>query len=176
MERERGIMRGARVAVLLCLAVALVGCQRRAAPDIPEEETQVFTRPADMPLFTLEPIDPYEVEDYGLEGDKRCAFSTHPAVPPLVVATGFLRRPQASVDVLVKYGGQLVDGTSVTPGGFDGIRQEARFDTAGMVIDVARIAVEPDGSGPAAPGRALLRMTMAGQDEQIIEGFWICSV
>lgn len=78
--------------------------------------------------------------------------------------------------MLVKYGGQVVQGHLQTPGGFDAMRQEATFDTAGMVIDVARIDVEPDGSGSAAPGRALLRMTMAGQDQQIIEGFWLCSV
>lgn len=70
----------------------------------------------------------------------------------------------------------MVEGQLQTGGGFDAILREATFDTGGMVIDVARIDVEPDGSGPAAPGRALLRVTMAGQQQQIIEGYWLCTV
>ena len=73
-------------------------------------------------------------------------------------------------------GRQVVEGQLQTGGGFDAILREATFDTGGMVIDVARIDVEPDGSGPAAPGRALLRVTMAGQQQQIIEGYWLCTV
>lgn len=168
---------GKRGAALVCAALALASCGRGNSPATADEEgTPVFTRPADLPLFTLEPITAYEQDEFTLSGDKRCAFATHPAQAPLLVATGYLRRPQAAVDALAKYGGQVVEAHLRTPGGFDAIQREATFDTGAMVIDVARIDVEPDGSGRAAPGRALLRTTMAGQDEQIIEGYWLCSV
>ena len=164
------------MAALLGVALALGGCQREAVPPGQEEQTEVFSSDDGLPMFTLQPMSSYEQDDFVLEGDKRCTFSTNPALPPLVLATGYLRQPQARVDVLVKYGGQVVPAHLRTPGGFDAIGREATFDTGGMVIDVARIDQEPDGSGPAAPGRALLRMTMAGQDEQIIEGYWLCTV
>lgn len=176
MERVGCIARGKGWAVLLGAALALAGCGRSSATAEDGDETPVFTRQPDLPQFTPEPISAYEQEGFTLGGDKRCTFATHPAQPPLLLATGYLRRPQAEVDVLVKYGGQVVEAHLQTPGGFDAIQREATFDTGGMVIDVARIDVEPDGSGPAAPGRALLRVTMAGQDRQIIEGFWLCTV
>lgn len=176
MVREGCKVGRARIAALLCTALALGGCQRDAARAAHEAETEVFTRADELPLFTLEPMSAYEQDNFVLEGDKRCGFSTDPALPPLLLATGFLRQPQRQVDVLTKYGGQVVEGRLTTPGGFDAILQEATFETSGMVVDVARIAEEPDGSGPAAPGRALLRVTMAGQDQQIIEGYWLCTV
>jgi hypothetical protein len=165
-----------RIVAPLCVALVLGGCQRDAAHVAQEAETEVFARADDLPLFTLQPISAYEQDDFVLQGNKRCMFSTNPAQPPLLLVAGFLRQPGARVEVLTKYGGQVVEGQLRTPGGFDAIQREATFDTAGMVIDVARIDVEPDGSGPAAPGRALLRMTMAGQDQQIIEGYWLCTV
>jgi hypothetical protein len=176
MERVHHIRIGARWAVLLGAALALGGCGRQVTPEAVEDQTEVFTRSDDLPMFTLEPISAYEQDSFVLHGDKRCSFSTNPALPPLVLATGVLHQPRARVDVLVKYGGEVVEGRLRTPGGFDGLLNEATFDTGGMVIDVARIDVEPDGSGPAAPGRALLRMTMAGQEQQIIEGYWLCTV
>ncbi|MXO73428.1 hypothetical protein [Alteraurantiacibacter buctensis] len=167
--------RSRRWAVPLGAALVLAGCARDPTPAEPEEQTAVFTRADDLPVFTLEPVTAFEQDNFELAGDKRCSFATSPALPPLVLATGYLRRPQARVDVLVKYGGQVVEAHLRTPGGFDAITREATFDTGGMVIDVARIDVEPDGSGKAAPGRALLRVTMAGQEEQIIDGYWLCT-
>jgi len=167
-----------RLATLALASLALAACQRdtTAPASAPHEETRVFTRADDLPPFELEPIGLEEQGDFDLVGDKSCHFATHPAARPLVLATGFFRRPQQAVQVLVKYGGQVQPGTSTTPGGFDAIRREATFDTGGMIIDVARIDVEPDGSRPAKPNRALLRMTMAGQEQEVIEGFWICTV
>lgn len=176
MERVIGIGNRLWLTALTGAALTLGGCQREASPPGPAESTEIFARDDGLPMFTPEPISAYEQQDFVLKGDKRCAFSTKPSLPPLVIATGFLRQPQARVDVLVKYGGQVVEGQLTTAGGFDAIRREATFDTGGMVIDVARIDVEPDGSGPAAPGRALLRATMAGQEQQIIEGYWLCTV
>lgn len=166
----------ARFAALLCTALALGGCQRDAARAAQEAETEVFARADPLPQFTLEPISLYEQEDFVLDGDKRCAFSTRPGLPPLLVATGFLRQPQRQVDVLTKYGGQVIEGRLDTPGGFDAILHEATFETSGMKLDVAQVTARPDGSGPAAPGQARLRVTMAGQDQQIIEGYWLCTV
>lgn len=175
MKRVICIKNGPRFTALLGAALALAGCQRDTAPPVPQEQTEIFAQDDGLPLFTPEPISAFEQGNFELQGDKRCTFSTHPATPPLVLATGFLRRPQAQIDVLVKYGGEVTEAHATTEGGFDAIRNEATFDTGGMVIDVARIDVEPDGSGPAAPGRALLRVTMAGQDQQIIEGYWLCT-
>ncbi len=176
MKRGSGIGQRAALAAVVLGVVALGGCQRDAARSAQQEETEVFTRVDELPLFQLEPMSIDEMGDFEPLGDKRCSFATNPALGPLVVATGFLRRPTARVDVLVKYGGQIVQGRTMTEGGFDAILDAATFDTGGMVIDVARIDVEPDGSGPAPPGRALLRMTMAGQEQDIIEGYWLCSV
>ncbi|MES2698774.1 MAG: hypothetical protein V4647_04095 [Pseudomonadota bacterium] len=166
----------ARIALLALLAVLPGACQRAGPAQEEEAATGVFARPDDLPPFTLQPMGVYEMGDFEQRGDKRCSFATNPALPPLLVATGFLRQPTSPVDVLVKYGGQIVEGEPVTPGGFDAIRDEATFDTGGMIIDVARITQEPDGSGPAPQGRALLRVTMAGQEQEIIAGYWTCTV
>lgn len=166
----------ARITLLALLAVLPGACQRAVPEQEDEVSTGVFARPDDLPPFTLQPMDIYEMGDFEQRGDKRCSFATNPALPPLLVATGFLRQAASPVDVLVKYGGQVVDGESVTPGGFDAILEMATFDTGGMIIDVARISEELDGSGPAPPGRALLRVTMAGQEQEIISGYWTCTV
>jgi hypothetical protein len=177
MERDGRMTAGvARIALLALLAVLPGACQRAGGEQEEEAVTGVFARPDDLPPFTLQPIGTYEMGDFELQGDKRCSFATNPALPPLLVATGFLRQPDSRVDVLVKYGGQIVVGEPVGPGGFDAIRNMATFDTGGMIIDVARITEEPDGSGPAPPGRALLRVTMAGQEQEIIAGYWTCTV
>lgn len=167
--------RAARV-VLALLALLPGACNRPTPQEAPEADTGVFVRPDELPLFTLEPMTGYELDSFELQGDKRCSFGTNPALPPLLLATGFLRQPDAEVDVLAKYGGQIVEGRPVTEGGFEAILDRATFDTGGMIIDVARISEEPDGSGPAAPGRAMLRITMAGQDQQIIDGYWTCTI
>lgn len=177
MDRDGRMTAGtARIALLALLAVLPGACQRVVPDQEDEVETGVFARPDDLPPFTLQPMGTYEMGNFEPRGDKRCSFATNPALPPLLLATGFLRQPNSPVDVLVKYGGQIIEGETVTPGGFDAIRDMATFDTGGMIIDVARITQEPDGSGPAPPGRALLRMTMAGQEQAIIEGYWTCTV
>lgn len=101
MERVICIGNGPRFAALLGAVLALTGCQREAPLPQAEEQTEIFAGDDGLPLFTPEPISVSEQENFTLDGDKRCAFSTHPALPPLVIATGFLRQPQARVDVLV---------------------------------------------------------------------------
>ncbi|MEO5707046.1 MAG: hypothetical protein ABIT10_00465 [Alteraurantiacibacter sp.] len=173
----------ARTVLLALLAMLPAACGRQApasseaeaGPGPGEPQTDVFARPDDLPVFTLQPMPGYELDSFELQGDQRCSFATHQALPPLLLATGFLRHPQAKVGVLLKYGGQIVEGRVVTEGGFEAIFEAATFDTGGMIVDVARITEEPDGSGPAAPDRALLRVTMAGQDQQIIDGYWTCT-
>ena len=163
--------------VLAISSLALAGCQRNAAQTARESETQVFTAPETLPEFSLQPMGVDDLGDYDVEGDKSCRFAEHPAGLPLVQANGFAHRPGSQVQAFVKYGEEMAQATSVTPaGGLDALHDQATFDTGGVVVDVQRITTEPDGSGPARPNRAMLRLRMAGQEEQLLAGFWICTI
>ena len=173
MERFRPITRRIIAATAL---LALAACQQNAARDAQQRTAEVFADDDGLPAFALEPITREELDDFELEGDRRCAFAENPAFDPLLVATGFVRSPGSKVEVLVKLSGQVSEAQVVDEAslGLDAVIGGGSFDSGAAIIDIARIDQEPDGSGPAAPDRAMIRLRMAGQDPWIGDGYWTC--
>lgn len=156
--------------------LALSACQKDAAGEAQGRSTTVFEAIDPATQLMLQPLLAEELEEYPLSGDMGCYFATSPAADPLLVTRGLIQSPATRAAMLVKFGGEVVTGSATEDGGYDAMVDGSTFDTAALLVDVARIEAPEAGNSGLQPARAALRVRQAGQAEVIVQGYWTCGV
>ncbi len=170
-----GVMQAARLAPLLAPLLALSACQRDAASEAQGQTSAVFEAADPSAQLALQPMLAEELEEFSLTGDLACYFADSPASDPLLLARGFVQSPGTKAAMLVKFGDEIVQGSATEAGGYDALLDGSTFDTAALLVDVARIdeTAAPIGGG-LQPACAALRVRQAGQPDVILQGYWTC--
>lgn len=175
----KAMMRPAATAAIAMLAVlGLSACERDAASRASQEEaTPVFSTGPGGPAYELQPMTTDDLEGAEIEGELACAFAINPAAEPLLLARGFVDAPVSKAQMLVKYADLVVQGNASEEGGYDAMVGGASFDTAAMVIEVAIVGDEVEdtkGFTESAPRKAMIRVSQAGHEQTMVEGYWTC--
>jgi hypothetical protein len=156
------------------LAMTLSGCQQDAASVAKSRSSEVFAASDPSNQLSLQPMLAEEVEEHPLAGDLGCYFADSPASDPLLLARGFLQSPGTTPTMLVKFADAVVEGSTTETGGYEALLDGGTFDTAALVVDVARIDGEAPSGGGLQPARAALRVRQAGQPDVVLQGYWTC--
>ena len=156
------------------LAASLSACQQDAASEAKSRTSEVFEASDPANRLSLQPMRAEELEEHPLAGDRGCYFADSPASDPLLLARGFLESPGTKPTMLVKFADAIVQGSTLELGGYDALLDGGTFDTAALVVDVARIEDEAPAGGGLQPVRAALRVRQAGQPDVVLQGFWTC--
>lgn len=164
----------ASVGTVLALGLLASACQQNAADEAKSRSSEIFEASDPDSRLTLQPILAEELEANPLTGDLGCYFADSPAADPLLVARGFVQSPGTKPTMLVKFADAVVPGAAADAGGYDGMINGGTFNTAALVVDVARIEDQAPAGGGLQPARAALRVRQAGQPDVVLQGFWTC--
>ncbi len=154
--------------------LALSACQRDAASQAQGQTSAVFEAPDPSAQLALQPMLAEELEENPLAGELGCYFADSPASDPLLVARGLVQSPGTKAAMLVKFGDEVVQGSATEAGGYDALLDGSTFDTAALLVDVARTDEAALNTGGLQPARAALRVRQAGQPDVILQGYWTC--